>query len=206
MSNRLLEIFNAQRQLANRFLVIEKNNGLLRLEDKIEALELDSFHNQARLRGAAWRIIEECAELSIEEPYGKPELIKEVSDILHFLTEFSILSGVESHNIVEPELLDNDMDSMSYIFDISHVDLVFLFEGVWKDFVTQVGWAVNHLKNRPWKSSMKTTNKEEYRIQVKLCWYRFSDICQNLHISSEDLYRAYFHKNTENQLRIENGV
>src|SRR5713226_6613208 len=136
MSDRLQHIFEAQEALAKRFLVIEVNNGLASPADAIETLILPSFHNEARLRSLAWRIVEEASELSIAKG---DNLIEEASDVLHFLTEFSILSGVRPHHLSEIS------DSMEYVFDRGHSPAL-TATYLWKDFVTQLGLAVNHLK------------------------------------------------------------
>lgn len=194
--SKLQEIFAAQIILGKRFLVIEKNNGLAHPSDDIEPLVLPSFHNEARLRAHAWRIVEEASELSIAEGAN---ILEEVSDILHFLTEFSVLSGIF------PDHFSDGERSMEYIFDRGH-NQILSPSYLWKDFITQIGLAVNQLKNRPWKLSQRGISIEDYRGQVCLVWYRFGELCSSLSITSDQLYNAYFSKHQENERRIENGV
>jgi hypothetical protein len=198
MTDKLQEIFDAQIRLGKHFLIIEKNNSLAHESDDIEPLTLPGFYSESRLRAAAWRIVEEASELAIA-PY--PDKLEEASDILHFLTEFSILSGVFPNQISLEY-------AMEYVFDRGYSGslLTYPFDYLWKDFIVQLGVAVNHLKNRPWKMTLKPIDVREYRTQVCLIWCRFGEVCSILGFNGDQLYKAYFAKHQKNEERISNGI
>lgn len=197
MPNSLQEIFDAQTKLGNRFLIIEKENGLARGTDYIGEVNLHDFYNQQKIRGHAWRVTEECCELFRAYIDDKDKAPEELSDILHFLVEMSVLCGLKPHHLAEE-------DPMGYLFN-GFGDPGEFFK-CWNRFVVQLGMTINILNSRPWKTTLKPVNLVAFQIDLRMCWYRFAELAWSMEIGPVTLYSLYFDKHSKNVGRIESGV
>lgn len=94
------DIFAEQHSLMNKYIDIEASNNLLHTRDV--PVNLDSPQGQARLKDFAWRITEELGE-ALEACRVHPNMPdhnqEEIIDSLHFLTEFTILSGMTPQEV-----------------------------------------------------------------------------------------------------------
>lgn len=99
--DKLDEIFARQRELMDKYHLIEAANGLL-VTDQVP-VDLNDPRGQARLKEMAWRTVEELAEAMNElknrpwkqshTPTNKEAFREEVVDALHFFIELCILAG-----------------------------------------------------------------------------------------------------------------
>lgn len=97
----LAAIFARQRELMDKYHDIELRSGLLQTEDC--PVNLDDKRGQARIKDFSWRVMEEVGEAldALNNEGGESGLLhfhEELIDGLHFLTEMTILSGIDTSN------------------------------------------------------------------------------------------------------------
>jgi dimeric dUTPase (all-alpha-NTP-PPase superfamily) len=211
---KLTAIFEAQRVLLHTFHAIEFTNGF-KIQSGIP-VDINDPHDQLRLKEFAWRVTEEIGEavMAAKALGTKSEsFLEEVSDALHFLVELSIISGITPsmlHPSINPDAVKGD--ALTTLFD--HVRIhrgnVLLHtadpcESLLR-VVVGLTRAMNLLKNRPWKQSLKTTDAGDFRYYLLDVWEEFILACLTAHISADELHRLYFQKHRINQERQKTGV
>lgn len=205
-NDKLVKILRKQRKLMEKYEKIEEENGML--QTNMVPVALDSRQGQARLKDFCWRITEECAEaMQAYNEKGLVEFHEELSDVLHFLAEFTILSGWGAEDIVDDELKDEDNDTLDIMFERED-DYFFMFnnpEPLMLAFIVELGLTANCLKNKPWKQSLRDTDMDKYYDQLNRTWAAFIDLVINVGFTPDILYEAYFDKNSINQKRQESG-
>ena len=90
----LKAIFDRQKELMAKYHDIELRSGLMQTEDC--PVKLDDKRGQARIKDFAWRVTEEVGEAL--DAYYQNDMVhfaEELIDGLHFLTELTILSGLD---------------------------------------------------------------------------------------------------------------
>lgn len=102
-------IFERQKELMEKYHVIEKSVGLLQIEDV--PVDIDSHLGQARLKDFAWRITEEIGEAMNclkNKPWKQTQMLtdvdhymEELADAFHFIIELFILSGIDAQKLAE---------------------------------------------------------------------------------------------------------
>jgi len=199
----LADIFEHQKDLMRRFHPIEERNGFHR-PDPV-GLNLDRPLNQDRLRGLAWHVIEEFTE-ALDGP--KDEQLEELADTFHFLVELLITSGVT------PSYLSRHLSSGEPLTRM-------MSEGILENwasldplerpilqlsFVVCLGSAMNLLKNRPWKQTMRETDIPIYFARLRVATVEFLTVVGYMGYSAADLYQAYLGKHEVNQQRIREGT
>jgi len=200
--DKLAQIFRRQLELMHKYHAIEKANGLL-VTDEVP-VNLHDALGQYRLKDFAWRITEELGE-ALEAIRIHPELVEhyneEIADALHFLVEFTILSGMSPSDIMYDH---PDRDKLEYLYNLFFVPIQ---REYWK-LVTSVGFVVealsiacNCLKNKPWKTSQMMTDTEYFKAQVCGVWRSFINLCSNSGIDADDLVNLYFKKSEVNKFR-----
>lgn len=203
VEDRLVQIFNRQRELMEKYHPIEKSNGLLQTEDV--PVDLDSRFGQARIKDFAWRFIEEIGEALYESGiFGiTPEYKEELADALHFLTELTILSGYEPADLFDGYLFDDPMEEIfgSRFRMVDHSKL----DNSLGQVVKAIAMMCNLLKNRPWKQSHTITPREEYLSRLREVWYQFGILTNRSGISTQELYELYFGKAEINKQRQDTG-
>jgi dimeric dUTPase (all-alpha-NTP-PPase superfamily) len=202
-------IFNRQHELMEKYGPIEKASGLVQTEDC--PVNLHDKRGQARLKDFAWRITEEIAE-AIEVvarhsgwstvPAETSHAREEMADALHFLTELSILAGLEPAWILghyangpagnlSPLLGHPSGDIEDYSYITTAVTL----------FVTRLGIAMNCLKNKPWKQTHMETDVNTFREALRTAWYAFGYLLSTLGFTEKMVYDYYFRKSEVNKFR-----
>lgn len=220
---RLTAVLDMQRSLMGRFHEIERANGLLVTPDVPVNVE-DRF-GQTRLRDYAWRITEEVSEaLDVYmQLTGSPDpaldhrtvYVEEVADALHFLAEWTILSGVQPSDILRTVPRPSgteDVDGFTHLFGYvsefwvtpEHARLDPYW--AWLNFIRCLGKTVNNLKFRSWKQNPKRTNVEQYRREVAITWVAFVGACVYTNVSSSMLFDGYMSKHRVNRERQAAGV
>lgn len=206
-NDKLVKIFKKQRSLMEKYEKIEKANGLLQT-DKVP-VALDSREGQARLKDFAWRITEEMAE-AINAYYteSREAFMEEMSDVLHFLTELTILTGLDPVDII-PIQPTGEIDTLDYLFIHYVVDKVDLTKPLNTELVTEfisnLGLTMNYLKNKPWKQSLKETDLDGFFNSLIWTWEVYIKLASSVGFTSEILYEAYMDKNSINKNRRERG-
>ena len=187
----LSAIFNRQKELMEKYHDIELRSGLLQTEDC--PVNLDDKRGQARIKDFSWRITEEVGEAldALRNEGGEEGLLhfnEELIDGLHFLTEMTILTGIDNSKWTMKEFVDNAKKNLSL------EELVTLF-------VQELGMMCNCLKNKPWKQTHMKTNKENFYQHVESVWRVYISILTSQGLSEEDIADVYLKKSQVNKFR-----
>lgn len=209
--DRLIEIFQKQRKLMEKYEDIEAKNGLLQTHDI--PVNLHDRMGQARLKDFSWRVTEELAE-AMEAYEIHPDLIdhvhEEVADALHFLTELTILSGVTPQQvytgILDGSKAAGSQDMLGEIFHLLSNGRALggkpmSLDKAMSRTVTSLGLMCNTLKNKPWKNTHMITDENLFRKNLFYAWENFFFLCISYGITAERLDDLYFRKNQVNQFR-----
>lgn len=186
----LQAIFNRQRELITKYHDIELKSGLMQTEDC--PVNLDDKRGQARIKDFSWRITEEIGEAldALYEEGGESGLLhfhEELIDGLHFLTEMTILTGIDTSNWTLDNLLKKT----------SRQPLTELISR----FIQVLGMMCNCLKNKPWKQTMMKTNKENFYNHLQQVWEVYISILASQGFTEEDICDIYFRKSQVNKFR-----
>ena len=214
----LVQIFNQQRSHMEVYAEIEDENGLLQTPDI--PVDIQSRFGQARLKDFAWRITEELGEVleSIEENSHQPVFYEtEIADVLHFLTEFTILAGMGPKDLISKDANLDSNDYLIILYDLikdnipslkfftkpdSKLTLAIFTTGI---IIQRLAMTCNLLKNKPWKRSVKETDYEELKERIRGVWAAYLTLCGALDIGPEKLHALYFKKSDVNKIRQETG-
>lgn len=186
----LQAIFNRQRELMTKYHDIELKSGLMQTEDC--PVNLDDKRGQARIKDFSWRITEEIGEAldALYEEGGESGLLhfhEELIDGLHFLTEMTILTGIDTSNWTLDNLLKKS----------SRQPLTELISR----FIQVLGMMCNCLKNKPWKQTMMKTNRENFYNHLQQVWEVYISILASQGFTEEDITDIYFKKSQVNKFR-----
>mgnify|MGYP001168682133 FL=1 len=211
MSNDKLEqIFNEQRSHMEKYAEIERNNGLLQTPDI--PVDLQDRFGQARLKDFAWRISEEMGEAldEIENDGPLEDYHEEMSDVLHFLAEFTILAGLEPKDLITIESSEGYLEAL-YAQSEQNIHLlggrpgysqIAYQTGV---FLQKLAMACNLLKNKPWKQSVRETDPEQFRLRLITVWEAYIAVCRVINVGPDKLHQLYFRKSEINKIRQQTG-
>jgi len=197
-SEKLLDIFFHQNELMKTYYDIEESNGVYA---PTEQLNLDMMKDQLRLKDFAWRITEELGE-ALEALLNHPNSIhmeEEISDALHFLTEFSIMVKYRPGETLE-QLYDLAEDSHQYSTAFKERTFASMCYRVGY-FTMRLAIVCNTLKNKPWKQTQMITDKNYFYEMLRLTWIAFIQLCIVAEIEPQDLFDLYFRKMQVNQFR-----
>lgn len=188
--DRLLQIFDRQRELMSKYCDIEKSNGL-RLDSGVP-VDIHSHKGQYTLKDFAWRVTEELMEsYEAQQNEDLHHAQEELADAFHFLVELAILSGISHSDI------PGKGDGLDKLFD--HHE--FRFQRASITMLDYLGRAMNCLKNKPWKQTQILTDVERYRNNIIQAFLCFGDVCWSLEMESDDLFNFYFKKSEVNKFR-----
>ena len=214
------DIFNHQHQLAEKYIPIEKNNGLC-LYDQLPA-EIDDAKAQARIKDMSWRAIEEVAEaFEALDLMEYTHFYEEMADALHFLVEKYLLCnflpvkpGHFSEFFLSPHVLGATTDVSKFFEDCSKYLAPISKEGTelppirrammdsqMAEFTKNCGLTCNCLKNKPWKQSQMLTDIPKFRHRLSLEFESFISLCAISGFTADSLYAMYIRKNQVNQFR-----
>lgn len=216
-------IFARQKELMEKYEVIEKSNGLLETEDV--PVNLHSGRGQARLKNFAWRITEELAEAMDahnlhDEGWDSPHAREEIADALHFLVEMIILSGVTSDEICEGLITPVEEPQLQLFPTENPADTIATYTGklgriftsravvsppapfsAMIHLIRDLGMVCHTLKQKPWKQSHMPTDAEEYKKRLIEVFGKFIDLCRAIDMNAAELYDLYFRKSEVNKFR-----
>lgn len=221
VSGDMLEaIFWRQEELMTKYHDIELRSGLMQTEDC--PVNLDDKRGQARIKDFSWRVTEELGEaLDARTQDDLPHFKEELIDGLHFLTELSILSGI--NNIIkngvdyweerEKETWAHGVLWDSVVMEAYSLDklkgLVHLAGYLYDDFnleerisnfIMHIGMTCNCLKNKPWKQSNMITDKEAFYKSLGATWISYISILIVV-MDAEEICDTYLRKSQVNKFR-----
>lgn len=196
--DKLEAIFNRQKELMAKYHDIEKRGGLLQTEDC--PVNLDDKRGQARLKDFAWRLTEEVGEaLDALNVHGDVvHFQEELIDGLHFLTEFSILSGITPKDL-RPESEVDILESMFEELKESIYDGWTLAERV-AFLIEKLGMTCNCLKNKPWKQSNMVTDKKAFKENLAATWAAYI-VLLGYNMTADEVADTYLKKSQVNKFR-----
>jgi len=203
-SDKLNQIFHRQLELMKTYHTIEKDNGLMATEDV--PVSLHDAKGQYRLKDFAWRITEELGEaLEARREHAdlRDHYDEEIADALHFLVEFTILSGMSPIDILgfyNPPQKDG-LDILFERCPLSRNRNFPVLCRVVGETVLELATACNCLKNKPWKMTRMVTDEAYFRSKVRSTWRSFIDLCVVSGIDQVQLFNLYFQKSEVNKFR-----
>jgi hypothetical protein len=183
----LKSIFEHQHALAEKYIPIEKKNGLC-LYDQIPG-DIDDAKCQARIKDMSWRCVEEVAEaMEAYQVYDEVHFQEELADALHFLIEKYLLCGFYPTKSLE----EHELPGYMIDYDIEHRV---------SRFTVACGLTCNCLKNKPWKQSQILTDKDKFFRFLEVEFDQFISLCYSAGYNAKSLYDMYIRKNQVNQFR-----
>ena len=195
--DKLVAIFNRQKELMEKYHDIEARSGLMQTEDC--PVDLNDKRGQARIKDFSWRVTEELGEAldaleSADHDHYKEELV----DGLHFLTEMTILIGFDLVEIIPDRQMGNDfLDEICGVnpgvFKVTLEELVY-------EFVKDLGMMCNCLKNKAWKQTNMLTDKEAFLIQLRRVWSDYGLIMAS-EMTPDEVADMYLRKSQVNKFR-----
>lgn len=200
-------IFAKQRELMHKYEEIERRKGAI-VPD--EPWHIDDFKVQQRIKELFWRTTEELAEalesppnlVSWREHWGNDESVRrffeELADALHFLTEASIIVGIDPLDVHGLWLAVETHNPQPVMSESALRTLVMRP-------VFHMGLAANCLKNRAWKQSPPATDVEKFKLRVMRTWESFFGLWTAIGADYQDMYQLYHRKNLVNQQRQATG-
>lgn len=205
---KLSEMFERQRNLMIKYGPIEKSNGLVHMDAPVN---IDDRLAQQRMKDFAWRFTEEMTEAT-QALMLHPEIVdhfkEELSDATHFLIELMILADVKvediTDNMKDYDAYDGDaMDLIQHQFGVAIVPDLSLNNVSLLQYkvITELGIAMNFLKNKPWKQSHMLTDENRFHTQLETTFFEFILMMFSFGIGSEEIYDLYTRKNKVNQFR-----
>lgn len=188
--NLLKQIFDRQRELMDKYHYIEERSGLLQTADC--PVNLDDRRGQARIKDFSWRVTEELGEAL--DALGQDDMehfAEELVDGLHFLTELTILAGLDWDDLLSlGKMYNNAASSAPDGLD----------QRVY-NYVEGIGMMCNCLKNKPWKQSMMQTDRVAFFTRLHSAWASYIAIMETVFESPEDIVSVYLKKSQVNKFR-----
>ncbi len=209
--SQLQKMMERQSQLIEAYKPIVKSNGQ-ELYDGPLPVDIKSRAGQDYLRRTIYNVMEEVGELQelyYERLAGQEgeghtsKMYEESADIMHFLLELMILSGISHHQVqlgpVKNSKIVYIVEALSTSYqELSESDL-FVALYFW---LTQAG---HELKLRPWKQESKPTDQNNYKINIEIAFHHFISLHVKLGLLPESMYEDYMLKSEKNLERITNG-
>lgn len=196
--DKLIVIFERQKELMNKYHDIEKRSGLLQTEDC--PVNLNDKGGQARIKDFAWRVMEEVGE-ALDARNDFEHYVEELIDGLHFLTELTILTGYTPEDIVWDNPNGNDLLLTLYNQNyLGNSPVKNTMEILVTDLVRDLGMMCNCLKNKPWKQTNMLTDVNEFLHKLRCVWADYFSIL-SLSLSPQAIVEVYFKKSQVNKFR-----
>lgn len=205
VGDKLVAIFNRQRELMDKYHNIEVRSGLMQTESC--PVNLDSKNGQARIKDFSWRITEEVGE-ALDAFYVDNDIEhfnEELVDGLHFLTELTILAGFDAKDIamlvVKSDHSEGDyLDTICEHCKKEYSEVSSLPWNV-TILVRNLGMMCNTLKNKPWKQSHMRTDREGFKEKLGEVWEAYIKILIDSLETPEMIADIYLKKSQVNKFR-----
>jgi hypothetical protein len=206
--DRLDSIFARQRELMQKYDVIERGNGFF-VPDELPLNLHDSKHQQ-RIKDFAWRISEEIGE-ALEafdiHPDDPDHCDEEIADAFHFLVELTILVDYKSDRLIGGVTDTMPRDRLNALYVLSgegqseECRTYFSLTSRAGILLKNLACMCNTLKNKPWKQSQMTTDVEYFYECLQSTWFSFIRFCAAADIGGDYLFDLYFRKSLVNEFR-----
>lgn len=202
-------IFARQHQLMDKYMPIEKQNGLLISEDC--PVNIHDRFGQARLKDFFWRTLEELGEADEAfEKHGNTvttHSLEELADALHFLVETYLLAGITPTKILAKLSLTGDV--AEYDLDKDKLEALYSYRtpcfgfssGCW-GVARAIADASNFLKQRPWKQTHQLTDVTRFEDTLVHALPRLMNLFSFAGLGAKEVFTMYFKKSEVNKFRI----
>jgi hypothetical protein len=202
--DRLVMIFDRQRELHEKYVPIERQNGigLAILPDRFS---IDDARCQYVLKDYAWRVTEELTEAT-EVREHKIHQWEEGIDGLHFYVEMILLAGISPDDMMTAAGFDLDghddmlFTSWSQVLEENHPNLLSYQTAAYR-MIEYVGRAMNCLKNKPWKQTQMETDVARFEKNLCHAFRKWMIFAVALGMKDEDIFNLYFRKSEVNKFR-----
>lgn len=192
--DRLEQIFQRQKELTIEFQRIELHNGLLDYTLGIP-FEIEDPKAQKQLRSTAWYIVEEVGE--VLDATNDKDRCEEVVDVLHFLIELLLCSGVKSNQIYP-----DSETKLEKVFDYAPNSTTFTATIY---FIERLADTMHCLKAKPWKKNPRSTSIMMYQHKLIGTFFAFIEFAKAFGLTPDSLFDLYMGKAQINQKRIDDG-
>ena len=190
--DKLEAIFNRQRELMDKYHHIEKRSGLMQTEDC--PVDLNDKRGQARIKDFSWRVMEEVGEaLDAIRQNDMEHYVEELIDGLHFLTELTILSGIDINKLSPMNEGDKLESIIMFSYEADPQSLVV-------DLVENLGMMCNCLKNKAWKQTNMLTDKDNFYDKLVEVWKVYVSIL-SVDLTPDEIVDIYLKKSQVNKFR-----
>ena len=190
--DKLEAIFNRQRELMDKYHHIEKRSGLMQTEDC--PVDLNDKRGQARIKDFSWRVMEEVGEaLDAIRQNDMEHYVEELIDGLHFLTELTILSGIDINKLSPMNEGDKLESIIMFSYEADPQSLVV-------DLVENLGMMCNCLKNKAWKQTNMLTDKDNFYNKLVEVWKVYISIL-SVDLTPDEIVDIYLKKSQVNKFR-----
>lgn len=211
---RLEAIFARQHELMEKYLPIERANGML--ETDSVPVNLQDRRGQARLKNFAWRTVEELTEATEAltlHPDDPTHFFEEEADALHFLVELLQLAGIGPEDILSTledrygATTPEGTDVLQAIWDITPRVMAprqLIPQTIhWASYrvVEDLGKAMNKLKLKPWKVSHVLTDVAEFHGHLVSAFESMVLLFKGVGLGPDEVTAMYFAKSEVNKFR-----
>lgn len=205
--DRLQAIFQRQKELWDKYHHIEVDSGA-RISEHCP-VNLHDRKDQLQIKDYAWRVIEEVGE-ALDASQTKDHYQEELVDGLHFLTEMTILVGLDWGQLIPEELRVDGTDHLEYMVTRAKSDMMGLFGHPLKsdplphlvsNLVMEMGMMCNCLKNKPWKQSMMITDEKAFYGRLWRVWGVYVALLLNSGLDADSITDTYLRKSQVNKFR-----
>lgn len=203
--DKLDAIFERQAKYLKSLAPTYIHNGFLR-HASVFPWDIDDRHYQEEFRLLAWRFTEELVEA--HESYRQPGYFREeISDALHFFIELCIVSGVTKAELltgITCSTFSPEGDSLEWSFEnVKKEPFALHHSGDEWHTIRALAMAMMKLRQRPWRTDFRPTERKEWVMGLYLTWQCFISLCILTNITAEVLHHAYFNKAQVNDQRRE---
>lgn len=205
--DRLYAIFQRQRELWDKYHHIEVKSGA-RISEHCP-VNLHDRKDQLQIKDYAWRVIEEVGE-AIDASQHEDHYHEELVDGLHFLTEMTILVGLDWNQIIPDgsevratdhleDLVTRARETTEMVFGAD--DGKVILPHLVSKLVMELGMMCNCLKNKPWKQSMMMTDEQAFYGRLREVWGVYVALLVNSGLDADGITDTYLKKSQVNQFR-----
>ena len=212
--NRLQMIFENQQRLMDTLIPVEKEiDSNIYIPEKFP-INLHDRGHQRYLRELGNRLIEELGEtLVASEQSSREEFREEMIDVLHFITEFSIVVDFNPVDYINKNYnlymfnLNEYTDDLDYYYQVS--DSMYIpyhnENDIYVGFLKQYGKMMNCFRSKPWKRVYDETDERKFYFELSYLWRWFFQLMKHNGLGPNEIWDLYKEKNKVNFERQENG-
>lgn len=217
--DKLEEIFERQRSYLRTLAPIYIQNGPhFEWHATPFPWDLDDRQHQEGFRLLAWRCVEEVTEaINVywlchddrtfwESGEAQRAFHEEVSDVFHFFIELCLATGITPADLSWVVGHEHVKDKLNRAFAHCGEGRNETMPQRWSFFIHKLGLAMQQLRQRPWRTDDRKTDRSAYNYAMAAAYLTFISACKRSGINAESLHNAFFAKAKINDKRIADQV